>query len=107
MIRLALIAALFAAAAGVGMWLFTRGADNARTDQLERTLEDATKANDGAANPGGCLGSATPPTDAVPCVFLKPKLEALRAGILAHPETAEAVATPAADIVLGSEAVCT
>ena len=54
----------------------------------------------------GCLGSVTPPTDAVPCIFLNPKLEALRAGILAHPETAEAVATPAADIVLGSEAVC-
>ena len=56
MMRLAIIAALFVAAAGVGLWLFTRGADNARTDQLERTLEDATKANEGAANPSGCTG---------------------------------------------------
>jgi len=54
MMRLAIIAALFVAAAGVGLWLYSRGADNARADQLERTLEDAQKANKGAADAAAC-----------------------------------------------------
>ena len=53
----------------------------------------------------GCLATA-PPTDAVPCVVLTPRTDALRAGIIANPSTAEAVATPAADIILGTDAVC-
>jgi|AntRauTorckE5430_2_1112549.scaffolds.fasta_scaffold05949_3 hypothetical protein len=54
----------------------------------------------------GCWPDAEAPTKGVPCVVLKPKTDALRAGIIANPDTAEAVATPAADIVLGTEAVC-
>lgn len=52
----------------------------------------------------GCF--PTPPTEAVPCLVLTPRTDALRAGLRAHPETSEAVGGPAADIILGTEAVC-
>lgn len=58
-----------------------------------------------AAGLSGCLKPA-PPTKAVPCLVLTPRTDALRAGLLAHPETPDAVGTPAADIVLGTEKVC-
>ena len=47
-----------------------------------------------------------PPTDAVPCIALTPRTDALRAGLLKHPETAEAVGGPAVDVILGTDAVC-
>lgn len=49
---------------------------------------------------------ATAPTDAVPCLVLRPVVADLRAGLSAHPETPVAVAEPAVDAVLGTEAVC-
>ena len=54
MIRPYLYAAVLAAILGAGWWLYQRGADNARTDQLERTLEDADTTNKGAADAAAC-----------------------------------------------------
>lgn len=52
----------------------------------------------------GCFPTA--PINAVPCLSLTPRTDALRAGLRAHPNTPEAVGGPAADLVLGVEAVC-
>lgn len=52
----------------------------------------------------GC--SQVPPTKAVPCLVLTPRTDALRAGLIANPDTADAVGNPAADIILGTERVC-
>ena len=49
---------------------------------------------------------AVPPTEAVPCLSLSPEVEDLRRGLSQHPETPDAVAEPAVNIVLGTEAVC-
>lgn len=46
------------------------------------------------------------PTNAVPCLVLGPVVGDLRAGLQDHPETPDAVAEPATDVVLGTEAVC-
>lgn len=47
-----------------------------------------------------------PPTKAVPCIVLTPRTDALRRGLLLHPETPEAIGDPAADLILGTEKVC-
>lgn len=52
-----------------------------------------------------CKMPATP-TNAVPCVVLTPRTDALRQGLLANPDTADAVGEPATAIILGTEAVC-
>jgi len=53
---------------------------------------------------GAC--SPMPPANGVPCLSLTPRTDALRAGLRAHPNTPEGVGGPAADLVLGVEAVC-
>jgi len=59
-----------------------------------------------AAGLSGCLRSVSPSSDGVPCVALKPRTDALRGALMAHPETPEAVGQVATDIVLGTDAVC-
>lgn len=54
----------------------------------------------------GCFRVPPPPTDAVPCLVLTPRTDALRAGLKVHPDTPDAVGVPAAAIILGTEAVC-
>jgi len=46
------------------------------------------------------------PNNAVPCLVLAPVAAELRAGLEGHPETPNAVAEPAVDAVIGTEAVC-
>jgi len=47
-----------------------------------------------------------PPIDAVPCIVLRPDVEALRAGLRPYPATPDAIGNPAKRIILGTEAVC-
>ena len=56
MIRLAIIAAILAGVVGTGWWLYERGADNARKEQVERTLEDAGVFNEGDGTGHDCSG---------------------------------------------------
>jgi hypothetical protein len=56
MIRLVFIAVLLAGIAAASMWLYSRGGDNARTDQLERTLQDADTFNEGDGTGPDCSG---------------------------------------------------
>jgi len=51
---LTLCAALVATVCAAGLWLYNRGTDNARTDQLERTLNNAQTFNEGAGADAGC-----------------------------------------------------
>jgi hypothetical protein len=53
----------------------------------------------------GCFRAA-PPTNAVPCIALKPRTDAGRAVLRQHPETPKPVGEWAAAIILGTEAVC-
>lgn len=62
-----------------------------------------------AAGLSGCLENVPeqkPPTEAVPCVVLEPRVEALKRGLLRHPDTPDEIGEPGADIVLGTERVC-
>ena len=55
----------------------------------------------------GLIGCVKPaPSDAVPCIALKPRTDALRAALVRHPETPADVGNAGADVVLGTEAVC-
>lgn len=47
------ISVILMALIGVGWWLYARGADNERTNQMERTLQNADTFNKGADNPDG------------------------------------------------------
>ena len=55
----------------------------------------------------GLTACAVPaPTKAVPCIALTPRTDALRSALVRHPQTPEEVGQRAADVVLGTEAVC-
>lgn len=45
-------------------------------------------------------------TNAVPCIALTPRTDAVREGLKQHPETHKDVGIPVARLVLGVEAVC-
>jgi len=52
----------------------------------------------------GC--AVTAPVEAVPCIALKPRTDALRSALVRHPQTPDEVGQRAADVVLGTERVC-
>jgi hypothetical protein len=52
----------------------------------------------------GC-GTTIPSGDAV-CDGLRPSIDALHTGLLAHPETHDDVGEPGADVVIGFDAGC-
>lgn len=53
-----------------------------------------------------CGWATKPASDAGMCIGLRPAVAQLRAGLAANPETPDAVGEPAADLVIGFEAVC-
>jgi len=52
----------------------------------------------------GC--AVTAPIEAVPCIVLKPRTDTLRSALVRHPQTPDEVGQRAADVVLGTDAVC-
>ena len=52
----------------------------------------------------GC--AVTVPIEAVPCIVLKPRTDALRAALTRNPHTPEEVGQSATAVVLGTERVC-